>query len=266
AYLRNHGLSAPCPIQDVNQHHLTTWQSKPAALFDQLPGQSILQPELEHCRQIGKALAQLHLIGQQFPLQRNNEWGFHWAQHTGKRFINTFIGTSESTQLNQDDKQLLSDELLFQKEFQQSIQEDSLHQPLPQGIIHADLFCDNVLFDNNQLSGILDFYTACNGYLLYDLAITVNAWCIGTDNYLDPTKAKTMIEAYEQLRPLTQNEQHHWSTLLRAAGLRFWLSRLLYQDSRKEAELTQDKDPDVLKCLLLKHRENVTFCQSLCFK
>ncbi len=130
-----------------------------------------------------------------------------------------------------------------------------------QGTIHADLFYDNALFENRQPSGILDFYTACNDSLLYDLAITVNAWCFVSNspesNITSGIKgAQAIISAYEQFRPLTHNEHQQWPAMLRAAALRFWLSRLVHKQSNLSSELTVDKNPDVLKYLLLKHRNN----------
>jgi len=94
---------------------------------------------------------------------------------------------------------------------------------LLQGVIHADLFRDNVLFVDNQLSGILDFYSACNGSLLFDIAITANDWCCENGD-INPDKMKALLSAYESLRPLEQLEKQHWQTMLRAAALRFWLS------------------------------------------
>ena len=258
-FLRQHGMKVPEAITDSRQQTLTTWQTKPAALFNQLPGKSIRTPNNSHCAQIGNALAHLHCIGQQFPLQRSNDWGHEQIQKTGAMLLNqTETASINGSSLDKDDRKLLSDELQFQQIFY-----EKFNQILPQGVIHADLFCDNVLFENDQLSGILDFYTACNSSFLYDLAITVNAWCHTEADYLDFNKAGTLISAYEKVRPLSKEEQQHWSTMLRAAGLRFWLSRLIYKQSRKKAELTQDKDPDMLKYLLLKHRENISLCQSL---
>ncbi len=251
AFLQSHNITVPSPIPNANEQVLSSWQSKPAALFNRLAGQSILQAEITHCQQIGKALAHLHIIGQKFPLNRKNEWGHQQLQQIGREQL----AQSKTTPLNKNDTQLLSDELNFQQQ--------NYDKSLPQGIIHADLFRDNVPFENNKLSGILDFYTACNDALLLDLAITVNDWCLGDNSYLDFNKTQAMIIAYEQIRSLNQNEKQSWSTMLRAAALRFWLSRLLYRQSGKEAELTQDKDPNVLKSLLQKHRENISFCQSL---
>lgn len=246
AFFRSNGLIVPEPIRTQNQQYLTHWQNKPAALFKRLPGHSILSPQINHCQQLGTALAQLHQTGQQFPLQRKNNRGLQWLASTAEQLL---------PQLSADEASLLRDELLFQQH--------NPPQELPQGIIHADLFCDNTLFEQEQLSGILDFYNACNDSLLFDLAVVVNDWCIAEDNYLDFDKARAMLSAYEQIRPLTANERQHWPVMLRTTVLRFWLSRLLFRQSRQLAQLAPDKDPDVLKCLLLQHRENHSFCQAL---
>lgn len=256
-FLRNHGMTVPEPVTDSSQQILNLWQTKPVALFKRLPGKSILQPGISHCRQIGTALAQLHQLGKHFSLHRSNPWGFSQLQSIGK---------AHCDHLDKDDALLLCDELSFQHEHRD--------HNLPRGVIHADLFRDNALFDSqfkdDQLSGILDFYSACHAPLLFDLAISVNDWCLSDAHYLDVNKAKSLLNAYEQVRPLNDNEKHNWPTMLRAASLRFWLSRLSYQQAcrqqfNKEAQLTLDKDPDVLKYLLIKHRENTTFCQSLIY-
>ena len=256
-FLRNNGLSVPEPVADTKQQILNTWQAKPFALFHKLPGKSIVQPDTSHCRQIGHALGQLHQIGQKFSVHRDNPWRFSQIQSIGKAHLD---------HLHKDDALLLSDELSFHYKH--------LDHTLSNGVIHADLFRDNVLFDCHlkeaQLSGIVDFYTACHAPLLFDLAISVNDWCLDDDHYLDLNKAKALLNAYEQVRPLNDNEKQNWSTMLRAASLRFWLSRLSHQQAndhqlKQEAELIPDKDPDVLKYLLIKHRENISFCQSLIY-
>ncbi len=247
AFLRNHKMPTPEPVSNSEQQTLSQWQSKPSVLFKQLPGHSILSPKRHHCRQIGIALAQLHTLSQQFPLHKKNDWDLLWIQQTGKQLLID----PKAAKLSADDRQLLSDELLFQQAFFNSHQASAL----PKGIIHGDLFCDNALFDNDQLSGILDFYTAGHDILLFDLAISINAWCLNNDNHLDLNKVQAMLSAYETIRPLNAKEQKSWPCLLRTAGLRFWLSRLAYKQSAPQAELALDKDPDVLKCLLLNLRE-----------
>lgn len=257
-FLRRQGLSVPEPIKDTKQKTLMSWQSKPAVLFSCLPGHSLEHPKLAHCQQIGQTLGQLHVIGQAFPVTQANERGMSWVQKTGTKLLQKqqkSQTSEESNNLTNDDAQLLADELKFQQ----------LHyrEQLPMGVIHADLFRDNVLFENDRLSAIVDFYTAGHGPLLFDLAITVNDWCIGNNHVLDPARAKALIDAYGQQRPLQAKEKQLWFVMLRAAALRFWLSRLMYRQTNKTAQLSLDKDPDVLKCLLIKHRENKSLCLSL---
>jgi homoserine kinase type II len=153
--------------------------------------------------------------------------------------------------LTPEERDLVSTELAYQD------QVDWAH--LPQGVIHADLFCDNALFDGDELSGIIDLYYACNAALLYDLAVMVNDWChINTDNpeeiHFDESKIATMLSAYQQQRPLTEAEQKAWPAALRLAALRFLLSRLQDKCVPREGEMTQIKDPDVFKQVLKIHQ------------
>lgn len=254
-FLRSHGMTVPEPVAGSEQQLLSAWQTKPVVVFKQLPGKSILHPKVSHCRQIGTALALLHTAGQQFPLHRANPWGFSQVQG---------IGQTQLSSLTKDDALLLADELAFQYEH--------IDHSLCKGLIHADLFRDNALFDGQshkeQLSGLVDFYSACHAPLLLDLAICVNDWCCTNHYALDLHKVQALLNAYQQVRPLNDNEKNSWPTILRAAALRFWLSRLTYQESRQQqlnrnSEITPDKDPDVLKYLLLKHRDNSTFNKSL---
>ncbi len=242
-----HGeLPVPMPVQSSDNQQFKLWHNKVYALFHRLPGKSVQQTQSIHCRQIGNALGQLHRFGQAYTNARSNPWGFSQIQH---------IGQQQLSNLPAGDADLLSDELNFQQ--QQN------YQQLPSGVIHADLFTDNALFTDQQLSGIIDFYSVCRAPLLFDLAITVNSWCLDGNHYLDSSKVSSLIHAYQQQRSLTSAEQQYWPAILRAAALRFWLSRLLFQHSRQNAQLTLDKDPNVLKCLLIKHRENMSFCQAL---
>ena len=125
------------------------------------------------------------------------------------------------------------------------------YHDLPQGIIHADLFRDNVLFIGNTLSGLLDFYNACNDSLLYDVAITVNDWCVRLNGALDFQRAKSLCHAYASVRPLTTAEKEAWPMVLRVAALRFWLSRLWDSHFPKAGEMTFQKDPDEFKQIIL---------------
>jgi homoserine kinase type II len=151
-------------------------------------------------------------------------------------------------QLPANDLALINDELLFQA----ANNPDSL----PQGVIHADLFRDNVLFaDNHRISGILDFYSACTGALLFDIAITANDWCC-EDGNINHEKFAALLATYESLRPLEQLEKQHLQTMFRAAALRFWLSRLEHQLYPRPGEITRQKDPLIFRQLLQQHRQH----------
>ena len=126
---------------------------------------------------------------------------------------------------------------------------------LPRGVIHGDLFRDNVLFVDHALTGIIDFYYACNDVLLYDVAISVNDWCSGDDGALNESLLGVFLVAYQQQCPPTQIEHEAWPVMLRAAALRFWLSRLHDQHFPRLGEITHIKDPEVFKKILLRRIE-----------
>ena len=132
---------------------------------------------------------------------------------------------------------------------------------LPEGLIHGDLFQDNVLFTGNTITGVIDFYNACNDWLVYDVAVTANDWCLNSDQSLNEEKLTALLSAYHALRPFTQEEQEAWPTMLRLAAFRFWISRIITFVHPEEAEGGQQNeslhgnvlDPDVFKHMLL-HR------------
>jgi homoserine kinase type II len=174
-------------------------------------------------------------------------------QHYNFPIINNVLHECETLfhridpQLSKIDRVLIKDELNFQTQ----------HPPesLPVGIIHTDLFKDNVLFDGGKISGILDFYSACRGPLLLDIAVTANDWCC--DNGLfNLDKVTALLSAYEILRPLQTQEKQHWQTMLRIAALRFWLSRLGHQLYPRQGDIIQQKDPLFFRHLLKQHRES----------
>lgn len=234
AFLSEHDVPCAHPLANSQQYYLATLKQKPAALVQRLPGKAVTEPTPIQCTALGDALGRLHTAGQSFEEHRVNERGPHWWKQTVNRL---------ASRLNDDDIQLLDEELHYQASFR-------LHD-LPRGVIHADLFRDNVLFVDNKLTGIIDFYYACDDVLLYDVAVTANDWCSQPDGSLNEDKLKALLSAYDNQRKLTSIEQNMWAVLLRAAALRFWLSRLQDMHFPREGEITNIHDPDVFKRILL---------------
>ena len=237
AFLSEHDIPCAHPKADKSGAYLGELKGKPAALVARLAGKSLEQPRTLHCQSVGQVLAKLHNVGQQFPQARDNPRGPHWWHETAKKL---------EGHISAADQELLDNELYFQKQFRFS--------HLPRGIIHADLFRDNVLFAGDGLGGLIDFYYACTDVLLFDLAITVNDWCVNKELSLDAKLTSAMTNAYMQTRPLGQDEIEAWPVMLRAAALRFWLSRLHDKHFPRPGEMTHTHDPDVLKHVLVHHR------------
>lgn len=238
AYLAEHGIPTAHPLCARNGSYLNMLNGKPAALVARLNGHSIETPSVETCRLMGAALAKMHTVSIHFNGQRAPDRALPWA---------IAIQAQLACHLKPEDAALLEDELAAQKA--------SPRSHLPQGAIHADLFRDNALFEHGQLSGIIDFYYACNDALAYDLAVTVNDWCREDNHQLDHARANALIQGYQSVRALNGDERAAWPLLLRAAALRFWLSRLKDQCFPRAGELTYAKDPNVFKSLLQFHRD-----------
>jgi homoserine kinase type II len=181
-------------------------------------------------------LGQMHIAGQSFAECMPNPRAQAWrASTTGQ--VRRFLAPQDAT--------LLDSEITF-------LQQHTL-ESLPQGVIHADLFRDNVLLDENRIGGLIDFYFACNDSLLYDVAITVNDWCMDADGLLDAARTRSLLRAYHAVRPFQEAERDTWLVALRAAALRFWLSRLFDLHLPRDGELIHAHDPDQFKRILLGH-------------
>lgn len=226
AHLRKQGIVCPQPIADRSGAYYSVLKGKPASLVTRLKGRSIMQPNASQCAAAGRALAHLHAAGASFKSRLTNRRGLSWWQRTA-RAVKPFLNTQQ--------KRLLSDELLHQEVLSRV--------RLPKGAIHGDLFRDNALFYRRQLSGIIDFGFAATDSWAYDLAITVNDWCSKIDGTLHSARVRALLKAYQMIRPLTEQEQIAWPSLLRAAALRFWLSRLYDYYQPRAGELTYRKDP-----------------------
>ena len=241
AHLADHGVPSPRPVADREGEFLRWLNDRPAALVQRLSGASVTRPDIVHCRAVGGVLADLHRVGASFKGYRASCRGPAWWEQTGRELL---------PRLDPDDAALLRDELAFQARFR--------HVRLPSGVIHADLFRDNVLFEGTRLSGLIDFYFACNDVLLYDLAVTVNDWCVQLDGAFDDSRVHALVHAYAQRRPLTTDETEAWPVLLRAAALRFWLSRAYDWHFPRDGEMIDARDPEPFKRLLLLHRGHDT--------
>lgn len=211
-HLAAKGLECPVPIHDRSGSALNTLEGRPAAIISFLNGMWVKRPDASHCSMVGKALAELHKDGQDFSIKRANSLDqSSWRplfEQSRNRANEVLLGLGQT----------IDTELDFL--------EAHWPQNLPTGVIHADMFPDNVFFLNDEFSGIIDFYFACNDMLAYDLAICLNAWCFERDNAFNVTKARAMIEGYRSVRSLTSDELAALPVLARGAALRFLLTRL----------------------------------------
>ena len=230
----------PCarPIPDRNGTSLHTLLGRPAALVERLQGESTEEPTAENCAKVGDVLARIHLASNDFDMHREDQRGMQWRETVAQALYPV---------LDPGDAAVLRGELAHHRA------QDWTH--LPCGVVHADLFPDNVLFQGAEISGVIDFYYACNFYRIYDLAITVNQWCTLADGGLSLPRSSSLLRAYHQRRAINTAECDVWPDMLRYAALRFWISRLKDKLFPKQGLLTTIKDPGVIK-IILTHRKN----------
>ena len=250
SHLALQGIPVPKPIENHRGEILFTLKGKPAAIVTKLPGLSRMQPEAKHCALVGEMLAKMHLAGKDFPKTQENLRSLGWWQKTVPLVI-PHLSTSQ--------KELISHELAAQEQFFSS----SAYDALPQGASHCDLFRDNVLFDpkaatdtsQDQLGGFFDFYFAGTDKWLFDLAVTANDWCLAENKQdLDPERYEALMKAYQSVRALTKEEQSSWPLMLRAAALRFWVSRLWDFYLPRDAQMLTPHDPTHFEGILLSRR------------
>jgi len=228
-HLSKAGINCPTPIRDTQGRMLRTLAGRPAALVTFLEGVWIRRPQPRHCLAVGEALARLHLAGRGFPGNRANALGLSGWRPLYQRF------------------QSRADEITpgLAATIEQEIDELEAHWPdgLEQGIIHADLFPDNVFFLGDRLSALIDFYFACNEALSYDVAVTLNAWCFEADHAFNITKGRALLKGYQSVRPLTPAELDALPLLARGAALRFLLTRAYDWLHTSRDALVSPKDP-----------------------
>src|ERR1700681_382448 len=228
-HLAARGLTCPQPVRNREGEALGRLAARPAAIVTFLDGMWIRRPSAAHCAAVGEAVARLHLAGADFAMTRRNGLSVKgWRplfETAGGRADTVHKGLGEA----------IGNEL--------ARLERDWPRDLPQGVIHADLFPDNVFFLGDRLSGLIDFYFACTDALAYDVAICLNAWCFETDHAYNVTKGRSLLQAYAQVRPLSAEEWEKLSLLARGASVRFLLTRLVDWLDVPPGAMVRPKDP-----------------------
>jgi homoserine kinase type II len=233
AHLARHGIPCPSPIADRQSRILSALNGKPAALVTRLPGATLTAPAPAHCAEVGAVLADMHIAGQSYPGALENPRGPRWWREAAREVL-PFLDEGRA--------RLLESELEFQSRFR--------GQSLQRGPVHADLFRDNVLFEGTRIGGVVDFYFAGVDAWLFDVAVTLNDWCVEPDGAFDRARAEAFLAAYHAVRAFTTAERDAWPVMLRAAALRFWLSRLYDFHLPRPGELVHAHDPEHFRRIL----------------
>src|SRR5947207_3952500 len=229
AHLAEHGVSCPQPAKNRSGAVYSTLAGRPAAIINFLEGMWPRRPNAAHCTGVGDGLAKMHLAGRDFPMHRKNPLSVSgW-----RPLFDRAADRADSVQAG------LRDFLARELEHLEACWPSDL----PVGVIHGDLFNDNVFFLGDKLSGLIDFPFSCNDILAYDVAICLNAWCFEPDHSFNVTKARALLNAYGRARKLSQPEQDALRLLARGAALRFLLTRLVDFLNVPEGALVKPKDP-----------------------
>jgi homoserine kinase type II len=234
-HLAEQDIACPLPVRSESGKHSTELNGRPAALLTFLKGVSLRKPDVDHCGAAGEALGLMHEASKRFALKRENALSLE-----GWRML-ALQTRDKADSVQKDLAQLISETLS---------ELSTWPRDLPAGVIHADLFPDNVLFMDGKVSGLIDFYFACNDALAYDIAVMLNAWCFETDGAFNVTKSKALLSAYQTRRALTENEIKALPLLARGAALRFLLTRLYDWLNPDPSAFVRPKDPrDYIKRL-----------------
>ena len=239
-WLSEHAFPCATPIVDRQGQMLKSMRGKPCALVTYLLGLSVRRPGVAHCREAGESLAALHLAGQGFAMHRVNDLG----QAAWGPLFAPLRGQAESL------KPGLADTI----EADLALLARGWPVDLPQGVIHADYFPDNVFFQGGRFAAAFDFYFACNDALAYDVAVALNAWCFEPDGSFNVTSARALVAGYERLRPLSEAERAALPILAHGAAMRFFLTRLYDWGTTPPGALVRPKDPLEYERKLAVHR------------
>jgi homoserine kinase type II len=228
-HLARKGLNCPLPVSNRQGEPLGRLAGRPAAIITFLDGIAIRRPTAQHCAALGGALARLHLAGEDFPMSRPNALSLDaWAP---------LFAQAEAQ------ADTVSDRLAERTRRELDFLAGAWPAGLPSGVIHADLFTDNVFFIGPEVSGLIDFYFACTDSFAYDLAICLNAWCFETDGSFNLTKGKAMLAGYQAVRRLEPAEVEVLPILCRGSAMRFMLTRLVDWLNVPPGALVKPKDP-----------------------
>ena len=230
-HLAAHGIPVPDPAADAKGNILHQLKGKPASVVSKLRGHSELAPTAAHCAGVGEALARMHLAGLDYPRRQPNLRGLEWWNETVP-VVQPYITPEQSS--------LILGELAYQNHVAAS----SACRSLPRGVVHADLFRDNVMFEDGKLTGFFDFYFAGCDSFLFDVAVCLNDWCVDlATGAKDDERSAAFLAAYQAVRPLTAQERQLLPAMQRAGALRFWLSRLWDLHLPREAAVLKAHDP-----------------------
>ena len=245
-HLAERGVLVPAPIATHQGELINALHGKPASIVSKLEGSSQMEPQAVHCAAVGAMLARMHIAAENFPIRQPNLRGLAWRNEPAPVVMPYLSGSN---------KQLLTEEMAFQNAFAES----DTYRQLQNGPIHADLFRNNVMFNGDHLTGFFDFYFAGCDTWLFDVAVTVNDWCIDVETgVLDQERVRAMLDAYHHVRPFTAAEQSAWQAMLRAGALRFWLSRLYDFHLPRDAEMLTPHDPGHFERILRLRIEQAT--------
>ena len=240
-HLAHKNFLCPKPINDIQGKNINTLKDKSCVLVSFLNGKKVIDVNETHCQQVGEVLASLHIQTEDFNERRLNSMSYiHWKDIFSKcknypnhNFMNIFP--------------IIEEELLYLKNYWPN--------NLPNGIVHADVFKDNVFFQENIFSGLIDFYFSCNDFLAYDIALTINAWCFDENSLFNKNKYQALIKGYESHRKLTDEEKNSFSILLRGASIRILITRLHDQLFHPNNAFVNTKDPNEYLSILKFHQQ-----------
>ena len=233
-FFSSQGLCSPEIMLTKSGDILTMVKNKPCSIMQKLNGATVIKTNTNICRSVGKLIGRFHVSSSKFKTKIPNSRDIRWVEKTIDKIIND-VSSNQA-------KLLIRAKKVFIEFF---------NCKLPMGIIHSDLFRDNVLADKNNITGIIDYYYSFTGPLIYEIAVTVNDWCVNKDGTINKRKFEALIQSYNSVRKISKSEMRQVNNAMIAAGLRFYLSRLSDMVFPKVGEITHIKDPHIFENILV---------------